>query len=618
MARRSSVARRVLHAGAFGPEALEARQLLSSSLNNTGDALATVGVNQHPHSAPILTDFTGDGIKDLVYGAGKNVLLARGLGGGEFDRPTIAGSASATIGLLAAGDFNGDGKLDLASAADLDGVSFVVRTLLNTGNGTFSRDRARKVFGRVDGLAVGNVEGSATPEIVTTSRRLFITFGDNQANAIRSLPTSHSDFGNFPGAPNHELSVLSVGPGSIGAPRAIASANELTAPVIANLDNTGVSEIVIAGLINPFIFQPLAGSDFVATESKVSIFRSTNDGGFAEIRSVEVSGSPSSVGVGDADGDGRLDIAYASISLGVDTLQGSIGGSVQTLLQTPNKALGVITLADPVVVYNHEFPAIVGTRPQRLLVPSMNIIGVSDVNTDGSVDISLSTQDDINYPRSRFERTSEFVLIQDVQFEADPAPGPVAPTLTLRRVVTTGAPVTDGTVPSRLPVFTLADTTNDGRQDLLVWNRASFTGPSRLQVFRNTVAQKAPIIDSIKGGFINAFAGDIKSDFAPGENRYAGNVFITNPEVMRSGTISRVTAYFDSNNNGVFDSADQVATQAELTTPIKGALSIETRWTFEVSVPSETVIGRLFVEAVGSNGLSSVASIDTNPFIAFV
>lgn len=78
-------------------------------------------------------DFNGDGKLDIVTGSGNNAVLALGNGDGTFQAPTItyAGSSPTRI---STGDLNGDGRLDLVTANTAGSVS----VLLGNGDGTFA------------------------------------------------------------------------------------------------------------------------------------------------------------------------------------------------------------------------------------------------------------------------------------------------------------------------------------------------------------------------------------------------------------------------------------------------------------------------------------------------
>ena len=88
-------------------------------------------------SAIVTADFNGDGKLDLAVtdSAGNAVIILLGNGDGTFGTPSPIPVGNGPYGIVA-GDFNSDGKLDIAVANEADGT---VTLLLGNGDGTFTQ-----------------------------------------------------------------------------------------------------------------------------------------------------------------------------------------------------------------------------------------------------------------------------------------------------------------------------------------------------------------------------------------------------------------------------------------------------------------------------------------------
>src|SRR5262249_52229771 len=117
----------------------------------------------------VVGDFDGDGHADLAIlneFSGVSVLL--GTGHGTFQAPARYQVSSNPI-VIVVGDFNGDGRPDLAVAEGCFGELQGVFVLLGTGDGTFQARRRVLEADPPGFMVVGDFNGDGRPDLAVGS-----------------------------------------------------------------------------------------------------------------------------------------------------------------------------------------------------------------------------------------------------------------------------------------------------------------------------------------------------------------------------------------------------------------------------------------------------------------
>jgi FG-GAP-like repeat/Bacterial Ig-like domain (group 3) len=215
-------------------------------------------------------DFNRDGKQDLaIANAGDNtvtILLGNGSGGftPASGSPFKTGSGPLSI---AVADFNGDGRADLAT--------------LNTGDGSVT-------------ILMGNGSGQFTPapSIAGLGSINYVVVSDFNEDGIPDLAIARTNFGGPVGL------ILGNGDGTFSnSVFNFGSGGDPVSLAAGDFNGDGVSDLASANLLTNNITVVLAPFDM-----NVSVSAKTFPAG----------ASPESVAIGDFNGDGKLDLAVAN------------------------------------------------------------------------------------------------------------------------------------------------------------------------------------------------------------------------------------------------------------------------------------------------------------------
>src|SRR5579859_3087775 len=241
-----------------------------------GDGTFQPAVNYAVGKSPVaigVGDFNGDGKLDIVTAnltdTNLSVLLGNGDGTFQAAKNTALAALSNPRG-LAVGDFNGDGKLDVA--VSFSGSFYkTVRIMAGNGDGTFSIGSSVAAGSLPEFVIAGDFNGDGALDFaVADYGSNIITVALN--NGSGSFPVTHT---------------YTVGSSSSSAPNSIA---------VGDFNGDGKADLAIANF----------------NDNNISVLLGNGNGTFQNAVNYPVGVSPTSVISGDFDGDGFADLAVAN------------------------------------------------------------------------------------------------------------------------------------------------------------------------------------------------------------------------------------------------------------------------------------------------------------------
>ncbi len=266
-------------------EPLEDRYLLSFS------PATSFPVGQNPQ-AVMTGDFNNDGRLDLAtanfYGNDISILLGNGDGTFQASRNYATWEGPDSI---AVGDFNDDGKLDLVAGVTGDAPEDGAITVL-LGNGDGSFEWFQDIY-----------TGGCTPQAVAV--------GDHNADGNLDVAVKGAGLNNA-----SDLTVLlGDGNGSFAArSNDFFSGDYAPSIAVGDFDRDGKADLALANL----------------DDAAVDVLLSNGDGTFQVPQSFGTAGYPGSVAVADLNGDGKIDLVTSNArGDGANVLLGKGDGTFQ-------------------------------------------------------------------------------------------------------------------------------------------------------------------------------------------------------------------------------------------------------------------------------------------------